>query len=120
MPSARGKSSPFGGGFRADGATAAQILEKLDAAQASHHVPTHAARSAETRELHVLLENIKELAIHWGASSGVLAEGGNAMGVLRAFVANVWKDTRRLSVPEGRLLLSELFVARACPTMGPT
>ena len=120
MPSARGKSSPFGGGFRADGATAAQILEKLDAAQASHHVPTHAARSAETRELHVLLENIKELAIHWGASSGVLAEGGNAMGVLRAFVANVWKDTRRLSVPEGRLLLSEMFVARACPTMAIT
>jgi hypothetical protein len=120
LPSARGKSSPFGGGFRADGATAAQILEKLDAAQASHHVPTHAARSAETRELHVLLENIKELAIHWGASSGVLAEGGNAMGVLRAFVANVWKDTRRLSVPEGRLLLSEMFVARACQTMGTT
>ena len=68
----------------------------------------------------MLLENIKELAIHWGASSGVLAEGGNAMGVLRAFVANVWKDTRRLSVPEGRLLLSEMFVARACPTMAIT
>ena len=50
----------------------------------------------------------------------VLAEGGNAMGVLRAFVANVWKDTRRLSVPEGRLLLSEMFVARACQTMGTT
>ena len=68
-----------------------------------HFIP---AERGTVRQLHVLLENMKELALQ--AEFGARDEPDN-MRTVRRFVADLWQESNRLNAREAQLLLSEMF-----------